>query len=90
MPKNKFVLEDEILIWLLTAPALLLSVTLALEVVMVWIDNTIVPLKSEVGVITNVSVVVARGPTAPVAVNAEDVNPPKATVNDPAVLPVTV
>jgi hypothetical protein len=68
----------------------LLNVTLALEVLIVFILSTIVPLKSLVGVITNVPVVVALGPTAPVAVKLPLVKPPKPIVNEPAVLPVTV
>ena len=90
IPKNTFVLEDEILIWLLTVPALLLNVTLALDAEITLIDKTIVPLKSDVGVITTLSVVVALGPTAPVAVKLPDINPPKPMVKLPAVLPVTV
>ena len=62
----------------------------ALDTEIVRIDKTIVPLKSDVGVITRVPVVVALGPTAPVAVNAEDVKPPKSMTNEPAVLPETV
>ena len=53
-------------------------------------DITIVPLKSVVGVMDNVPVVVAFGPQALVAEYAFDVTPPKVIVNEPAVLLVTV
>ena len=74
----------------MTVPALEFKVMLAADGVIILIDKTIVPLKSLVGVITKVPVVVARGPTLPVAVKLPLVNPPKATVKLPAVLPVTV
>ena len=57
---------------------------------MTRIDKTIVPSKFDDGVITRVPVVVACGPTAPVAVNKPEVNPPNPIVKLPAVLPVTV
>ena len=58
---------------------------------LVLILNTSVPLKSLVGVITRVPVVVALGPCAPepFALITKFV-PPKSTVTVPAVLPVTV
>ena len=79
-----------ILILLVAVPPLLLNVTDALDAEINLIDKTIVPLKSLVGVITSVPVVVALGPTLPVAVNEADIKPPKSIVNEPAVLPVTV
>ena len=71
-------------------PLLELNVTDALDAVITRIDKTIVPLKSEVGVITSVPVVVALGPTAPVEAMLPEVTPPKPMVKLPAVLPVTV
>ena len=54
------------------------------------IDTTIVPLKSDVGVMTSPATVVALGPNEPVAVILASDCPPNASVNEPAVLPVTV
>jgi hypothetical protein len=69
-PKKVLVLILLILIWLVTVPALELKEILALDVEITLIDKIIVPLKSVVGVITSVPVVVAIGPTAPVAVKS--------------------
>jgi hypothetical protein len=52
--------------------------------------NTIVPLKSDVGVITKVPVVVPIKLLIFVAVNEPKEAPPKAIVNEPVVLFVTV
>jgi hypothetical protein len=78
------------LISLVTVPALFLKLIEALETDIALILITIVPSKSVVGVIERVPVLVARGPTAPVALNPEVVTPPNKILNEPAVLPVTV
>ena len=54
------------------------------------IETTMVPLKSEVGVMVNPAVVVAVGPKAPVIARPASDCPPNARVNEPVVLPVTV
>ena len=54
------------------------------------IETTMVPLKSEVGVMVNPVVVVAVGPKAPVTEIPASDCPPNARVNEPVVLPVTV
>ena len=53
-------------------------------------EMTIVPLKSAVGVMMRLPVLVALGPKVPVAVIVAFDCPPKETVNEPTVLPVTV
>ena len=89
-PIKVFVVKLLILNSLVAVPALEFNVTLALDAPIVRIDKTIVPSNADVGVITKVPVVVALGPTAPVAVNTADIKPPKSMTNEPAVLPVTV
>ena len=75
---------------LLTAPKLFNKLIVALPAVICLIDKTIVPLKSEVGVITSVPVVVTLGPMLPVAVIPPLKYSPNPIVKLPAVLPVTV
>jgi hypothetical protein len=53
-------------------------------------DGVRVPSKSLVGDITSVAVLVVVGPKLPVAVTPAIDRPPKASVIDPAVLPVIV
>jgi len=90
-PKNTLVFEFPPRISQTLVPELFVSTVCGVDAAVIdFIDTTIVPLKSLVGVIWRASVLVAIGPHAPLAEIDDKVCPPNVIVNVPAVLPVTV